>query len=265
MNSIIFIFKKIQRWRWVLAIILIFGASFDAYTSLASSAAKPSFYEIVLIHTDDPVIFIQFFIFLLLIADFGFNKGSNEDSSLTGNFKKTSSSFVYSFIISVIFVFIFIICAVLTTLLIGGDINLSNKWQIMQYVNLPWIRPFQATVLSIVFFILKLTFYCMIVFLINRICKKHPFGFVGGIVLCFIDSIAFFDLLIAENPIWIFPFEYSFLESLLTHTSSMVINILISISYWISLYMVIGTIIFLLNRASGKKKLENKLYETDNI
>lgn len=242
MKYIISVIEQIPKWRWIMAIILILGSSFEAYTE------HSSFYEMLLGRINDPAPFILYFIFLLLIADFGFNENTRIEMD---GFKDVYQKIMDSTIICTTFLLLLVVMS-LFTLLISGSLNFNNEWiALQQPLGTRWLKPLSATLILIPIFFLKFCFITMTVIFINKLCKRLPFGFLAGFIFCVINAIGFYDLPVTQTTGWLFPFGYSDLEFALNHTGVPFYDITICIFYWLILILIISLI---MNRLNLKRR-----------
>jgi len=108
------------------------------------------------------------------------------------------------------------------------------------------------------FFYCKFTFITIIMFIINKNCKRLPLGYLGGLSICLIDAIAYYNFWI-ENSVGVFLFEHAYLESAMCYSPSILINIIINLAYWILLLLIVGIIIKLTN----KKVIKEEVYQNE--
>lgn len=255
MKDILYRLKHVRLWRWILASAFLLGLAFDAYSVLSNSGTKPNFYEMLLKQTNDVSTLILYFIFLLIIFDIGY------DASLpdTEASHRIVYDFFYIYFLTFLFLLLIIIINIFALLLKSGSINFSNSWAAAQSlinngVDIPALEvtslsPISAAAISFLLFFLRFGFINAIVFVINRNCKKRPWGYTGGMVICLTDAVAYFTFNMVK-PTGVFPFEHSFIGSALKLTSSIALNIIISVLYWIVLTVLAGSILYL----SGKQK-----------
>lgn len=257
MNYFLFKIKKISLWRFLFAGFFLLGMSLELYMSMSFSGGYPSVQEMVLFRLDVITPLLLYSVFLILVADIGIDCKDNVIAKLRkSHFIRNLgliSFLCLAFIVSIILFNTF------AMLLKGRVINLSNEWRALIFYGPKEILPSAAMGLSILFTFLRLVFIAVVVFAINSRCRKLPFGYMGGFAVCLLDAIAHFHLDI--QGLGIFPFEHSSLEFALRGTNNLLLNILISVLYWIILIATVGLIY---NYANKHKKIrkEDSLYDT---
>lgn len=239
--------RNIPKWRWIILSILLLGSSFEAYSYITSYGVQPSLYELVLTQIDKPSTLTLYFIFLLLIMDIGFER--KKEQPLTNKKIFFSSNFICFNIICFIFLSILICTNILTLLLFEGNINLNNELYTLSGITLV---PSIAMLLSLLFLFFRFCFILVLIFIINIRCKKFPFGYIGGLLISLIDSIAYYNLMI-KNFLGILPFEHSYLEAAISYSSNPIMNIAINILYWIVLLIILGVFVLLIDKFNKRK------------
>lgn len=262
MKHIILSLKYISIWRWTIFIIMIFGLSLSNFSSLIVSGILPSFYEIVLMQINNPSVLMLYFIFLIIIVDLGFSQKIQKNQDSTNS--KICNYITLSIIISFILVLLIALSALLTLLLKEPFINFINKWQAMPTMEVQWLTPLTSIAFSIPLFIFRFAFITILIIIINSQCKKTPWGYLGGFLICLIDSVAYYNFSL-EKPIGFLPFEHAYLDSVFNLTAIPILDFSLSVLYWIMLLAITGFVFCIIERKKNCQVRTGGLNENNYI
>gem|GEM_PF-3853589 len=229
--------KNIPFWRVILAAVLLFCMAYGSYSALAVYG-QPSIQETILIGLNNVTTMLFYVILLLVVSDFGFK--NNRPAAKTSH-KKYGNALVFALIVCLVFETIYIVSCFLILLLTGGSIKFADMFTDITLNGLEWMSPTPAMVISIFLFFLRFVFLTCLVTAINSRSRKAPYGYAAGFAVCLIDAIAYYHFGLSD-PIGVFPFEHSFLESALRLTRDMPLDIIISVLYWFALIATAGFI-----------------------
>ncbi len=236
MKYIVANLKQVPPWRLIAAAVLLFGFSLESNTYLSYMGGPPSFQEMAVNSFDRIVVFSQYLIFLLVVADFGFRESENA---------KAQGSFVrglgYLAFICLLFVLITMVFHLLVLLIKYGTIAANELWNAMALNGLAWVSPSLAMCLSVLYFFLRFLFVAAVIYAVNNRCTKIPYGFAVGIALFMLEMIVYYNLGPFE-PTGILPFEHAYLAYALKLTAIPALDIIISAAYWGVLITAVGLI-----------------------
>ncbi len=262
MKYILYRFKLIKTWRWIAVSIFLLGLSSESFKTLSFYGLQPTLLELIIKQTNNVSTLSLYFIFLIIIFDIGLNDIPTLEISIKQSRIFQDYFFVYA--ISLLYLILIIIINILYILLISGNLNLSNEWVTAPLFTDSWasipaldvngITPLSASAISFLLLTFRFGLFTFLVFTINQNCKQHPWGYLGGLIICLIDAVAYYTFNVV-NLAGIFPFEHSFLYSVMNLTSSISLNILISVLYWVALSSLSGIALVCLRRS---KKLTRR-------
>lgn len=115
-----------------------------------------------------------------------------------------------------------------------------------------------AALITVLLFFLRFLFMTFLIFLINSICKKMPYGFIGGLAVCLIDRVVYIDFIIIK-PLRIFPADYSYIESSLRLTPNAALNVALCVLYWGVLIAAACLVYRLMHKGSMLEKEEGSV------
>jgi len=229
--------KNIPLWRVILAVALLFCMAYGSYDNLAVYG-QPSIQETILVGLDNVTTMLFYVILMLIVFDFGF-KNSRPAAETRQN--KYGNALVFALIVCLVFEAIYIVSCFIILLITGGSINFADTFTDITLNGLEWMSPTLAMAISIFLFYLRFVFLTCLVTAINSRSRKAPYGYAAGLAVCLADAIGYFHFSLFD-PIGVFPFEHSFLESALRLTRDVPLDIIISVIYWLALIAAAGLI-----------------------
>ena len=227
--------KRVPVWRLIVAAVWLLGMSLEVY---GRGSNPPSFQEMVLSKLNDVTVFSFFFILLLIITDLGFNKEDNDAKSEVPSFLRQMA---YAAFLSMLIIVLYIIFSLAIMLIIGGSVSFSNVWNRIDPFGFEWASPTLAMLIIIPLFFLRLVFLICLVSAVNSRSKKIPYGYAVGFAVCLINAIVYFQFM-QSTAGGIFPFEHAYLESVFALSPSILLNIFISVLYWLLFIAAAGLI-----------------------
>lgn len=236
--------KQVPAWRWIIAAVFLFGFSLEGNTFLSYTGGQPTYQEMSVNSFNRVVVFSQYMILLLIIADFGFKEAKGTKSFTRG--------LAYLALLCLLYIVIIMAFHLLVMLIKHGAIDTRDSWSTMQIRGIEWITPLLAMGLSVLLFWLRFVFISAVVYAVNRRCAKTPYGFAAGIALCLFDIIVYYNFGPYE-PMCIFPFEHANLEFTLRMTPYPALNIAISAAYWGVLIAAVSILDHIVNRPAQLK------------
>ncbi len=240
--------KQVPPWRLIIAAVLLFGISLESNTFLSYSGGQPTFQEMAVNSFNRIVVFSQYLIFLLIVADFGFKKHDDANTA-RGSFVR---GIAYLAFVCLLFVIITMAFNLLVLLIKCGAIATTDIWNAMAQSSLTWISPSLAMGISALFFYLRFLFVAILIYTVNQRCTKIPYGFAAGLAFFMFEMIVCFSLGPFE-PTGLFPFEHAYLEYALNLTAIPALDITISIAYWGVLILIVRFIDYIANKPWRRK------------
>lgn len=246
--------KRISIWRWLLLVLILFGLSIEfIYSANDLMMGNPSYQELVFSQMGNPTTFICYVLFLLLAADFGFLRGGGEIAQ--GKTKRLVRSLGFAAAICGMFIALILVVSLLAMLLKSGSLNFSDEWSVEPLFGLEWVSPTLAALITLLLFFLRFLFMAFLIFVINSVCKKMPYGFIGGLAVCLIDGVVYINFGVIK-PLGIFPVDYSYIESSLRLTPSAAFDIALCVLYWGALIASVWLVCRLIHRGRKPEKEE---------
>lgn len=247
MNCIIDKWKTVQLWRFIAVIVLLLGVPLEKCIHDSYANIQSSFQESMLSTLGFP--FPLYLIFLLLIADLGFDQTLSKTTK--NNYPSYCSNMLYIALVCLVFFSCLTACTFLAFLIKAGTIPFSEELTHFQLYGLEWMSASSAVCFSGLLLYLYFVFITAVVFCVNSFCKKRPLGYVGALIVLMLDRIVQrFDMV----RLGIFPSTYSSIDSALVLTSNTAINIAISIIYWLLLIAGAGASYNMLKRRSERER-----------
>lgn len=244
MKSIYENLKRIPLWRIIMAVIILLGLSFSAHAVLLYKG-RPSFQEMTLTHLNDITTFNLYFILLLIVAGLGFKgETGNAKDANRGGFGRNLKFIAF---ICFLYIAVFLVFNILSMLLQSGSVNFSDEWRGIKPEGFEFLTPSLATAVCTLLVYLRLVFLACLVFVINSRCLKMPFGYAGGFAVCLFDGIMYFNVF-PQEPTGVFPYEHSNLLYVFGLTRFPVLDVFLSVLYWLILIAAAGLIYRLLDR-----------------
>ena len=244
MNNLIASFKKIPLWRYITAGVLLLGLCYES-CYFYSDANIQSTYQDMLLSTSNSVFNLNF-IFLLLIADLGF------DAHKTGKpgqpFRSFRSHISFAFVLCLLFVLWLAICTLFAMLLNTDTVTFSDTLTNNALYGLEWIDASFASAANLVLVCLSLLFCAAVVFTGNNRCKNKPMGYLGLLAISTLDVTVF--TLLFDYQTGFFPAEYENVRTALRVTPNVPLSIAVSVLYWFALIAVTGLIYYFTNNRS---------------
>jgi len=249
--------KKISVWRRLLLILILFGLSIESiYITNDLMMGNLSYQELVFTHLGDPTTFLSYVFFLLLAADFGFSR--NGSKSAQYKTKRLGGSLGLAAAICGVFIALILVVSLLAMLLKSGSLNFSDEWSAEPLFGLEWVTPTLAALITVLQFFLRFLFMAFLIFVINSLCKKMPYGFIGGLVVCLIDGVVYINFNMIK-PLRIFPVDYSYIESSLRLTPNAAFNVALCVLYWGVLIAAACLVYRLMHKGSRLEKEEGSV------
>lgn len=247
MKYIIRSLKKIPLWRFIVTGILLLGLSLEDSSNFLYQKIQPSFQEMMI--TTFGSHFSLYIIFLLMIADLGFDHGNDETNK---NMPRFFGCYLgYFAFLSFLYILCLPVCNFTALLLKSGAVTFSEELINVQLYGLEWMPASLAMAINILLLYLCFVFIAAVVFIVNGRCKKRPLGYLGLLAICILDVTVY---KFAIFPVGVFPSEYASAESALLVTSNITLNIAISIFYWLFLISMAGLVYHIINKRKAPER-----------
>lgn len=237
------ILKKISPWRYITVGILLLGLSVGALYIYLDQNIHLSLQETLITTTSSA--FNLYFVFLLMIANLGFDSLNTKEQKQT--FRTFWSQIGFASLLCFLFVLWLVVCNFFALLMKTGTVTFSDTLLNSPPYGLENINASFAAILNLVLIYLYFLFITAIVFTINSRCKKRPLGYLGVLTLFILDVIMY---TLQIFPSYFFPTEYASVGSALLVTPSIPLNIAVSVLYWVVLITATGLIYHIMNKRS---------------